>query len=609
MFRDYFAILPTRSRRVAILLIVLLAGSGIAEAAALTTLIPLINPTSVLSSDNLLSAWLRDRDVDPDELTRVALAAFVVLGLGSAALKFLAESAILRLRVGTERDMRMRLTEAMLRMSWTSFHVMRLGDITKAVVAEGNNASLGLQVLLQGTGNALIAVTFTIAAIILSPELTAFTLAFAAVIAAFYYWVNRHAESRSRQLSTATSHIGEDTEDVFGTLKFVRSTGAVSVARDKAFALYQGFAALSFKAHVLISGMRLIFDVSGVLFVGAVLLSTLLTTDGLTATSLAFLALFYRLAPRLQAVQEQVLLARTYRSWLITWRRRLLLAEQNADPPHGLERPKHELDVRLDNVTVTYPGAAHDALHEVSLTIPRGSCVAVVGESGSGKSTMLDLLTGLIAPTRGQVVLDGVATTADIDIAEWQSHIGLVLQDTPIYHATVAENIAWQLPTADRADIVRSAEIANAGAFINGLAEGFETVVGERGGRLSGGQRQRLALARALCRSPWLLLLDEATSALDAESEALVLSALERVRGSSTIVIVAHRLATTRIADLVVVMSEGRIVQQGTFTELLAEREGPFAALAVRQGLGADTGPEASSRKAGGEETRAGTIR
>ena len=585
LFRDYFSVLGVRQRRFAVALIVLLTASGLAEAAALAMLIPLINPESVLAADNAISSTLRSQGVDADDLTRLALAAFAVLGVLAAALKFAAESAILRLRVRTERDMRGTLTDALLGMTWTSFHAMRLGDITKAIVAEGNNASLGLQVLLQATGNAMIALVFSITAVVLSPQLTLFTLTFAALIALCYRWINRHAEARSRELSAATSRIGEDTEDVFSTLKFVRSTGAVAAAQDNAWSLYQGFSRLSFRAHVLISSMRLIFEFGGVLFVAAVLFASMLAGNGLTATSLAFLALFYRLAPRLQAVQEQVLLSRTYRSWLVTWRSRLLSARENRDPRNGVAVPSHRSGIRLDEVTVRYPGAGHDALHRVSLSIPKGACIAVVGESGSGKSTMLDLLTGLITPTGGRVMLDEVVDTRDVDIAAWQSHLGLVLQETPIYHATIAENIAWQLSGAEKGDIVRSADAANARSFIDALPEGFDTVVGERGGRLSGGQRQRLALARALCRSPWLLLLDEATSALDSESESLVLSSLENVKGTTTMVIVAHRLATTQIADRVVVMSQGRIVQEGTFHELLADADGVFAGMAVSQGL------------------------
>ena len=589
LFRDYFAVLSPRRRRGAVGLVLLLTASGIAEAGALAMLIPLISPDSVLNSDNALASLLRDRDVSVEGLARLALVGFAILGLGSAVLRFSAEAAILRMRVRTELDMRVRLTDALLNMTWTSFHSMRLGDISKAIVAEGNNASLGLQVLLQATGNALIAVLFTLSALALSPQLTLFTLTFAGAIAFVYRWVNRHAEIRSRELSASTSRIGEEAEDVFSTLKFVRSTGGVGDARGRALSLYRGFSDLSFNANVLISGMRFLFELAGVLFVGAVLATAVIGGGGLSAGSIAFLALFYRLAPRLHAVQEQVLLARTYRSWLLTWLTRLRRAEMNADARQGRSTPSHKVGIELEGVTVRYPGSQGNALDDVSLSIPAGSCIAVVGESGSGKSTMLDLLTGLITPTSGRVVLDGRVDTSEVDIAAWQDRIGLVLQETPIYHASVAENIAWQLPDVARQTIVDSADAAYAKGFIDALPEGFDTVVGERGGRLSGGQRQRLALARALCRSPWLLVLDEATSALDSESEALVLAALERAKGTSTMVLVAHRLTSAQMADEVIVMSDGRIDQRGSFQDLLADTGGQFAAMAAKQGLLAGT--------------------
>ena len=185
----------------------------------------------------------------------------------------------------------------------------------------------------------------------------------------------------------------------------------------------------------------------------------------------------------------------------------------------------------------------------VNAVIPHGSCIAVVGPSGCGKSTVADLLLGLLAPTSGRVTVDGAAL-ADLDIEQWRKRIGLVLQDRPVFHASVLENIAWG-EEVDRARAEDAAKKANAWAFISALPNGLDEIVGEKGSRLSGGQRQRIALARALYRRPWLLLLDEATSALDGESEASVINTLQNIKGLCTIVIFAHQLRTVSMADTV----------------------------------------------------------
>jgi ATP-binding cassette subfamily B protein len=199
---------------------------------------------------------------------------------------------------------------------------------------------------------------------------------------------------------------------------------------------------------------------------------------------------------------------------------------------------------------------------------------------------LLDLVTGLLQPTAGAVRLNGV-DLADVDLRDWRSHIGFVMQDAPVFHTTVLENIAWGDPAPDETRAARAVEMANLADVIAGLPDGLHTEVGQKGGRFSGGQRQRLALARALYREPWLLILDEATSALDAESEQVIQAALASLRGSCSMLIVAHRLKTVQIADRILVLNTGEVVQQGTWSELLAA-DGPFRRQAVAQGLGAE---------------------
>jgi subfamily B ATP-binding cassette protein MsbA len=195
--------------------------------------------------------------------------------------------------------------------------------------------------------------------------------------------------------------------------------------------------------------------------------------------------------------------------------------------------------------------------------------VALVGPSGAGKSTLVDLLPRLREPTVGRLLLDGVPL-AELSRSSLRGLLGVVSQDTVLFHDSIHANIAYGVPQATRAEVERAAEAANAREFIGRLPRGYDTILGERGMRISGGQRQRIAIARALLRNAPILILDEATSALDTQSERLVQEAIERLMANRTVLVIAHRLATVRQADEILVLDEGRIIQRGSHTELLA---------------------------------------
>ena len=226
-------------------------------------------------------------------------------------------------------------------------------------------------------------------------------------------------------------------------------------------------------------------------------------------------------------------------------------------------------ELRFDRVTFRYESDGVDVLHDVSFTVPRGKVVALVGPSGAGKTTLLDLVARFHDTTGGQILLDDAPLTT-LNRHSLRALMGIVSQDTVLLNDTVAANIAYGRPDASLAQVTAAAEAANAMEFIAALPEGMETMLGERGTRLSGGQRQRIAIARALLRDPPLLMLDEATSALDTESERLVQAAIDRLMRDRTVLVVAHRLATVRSADAIVVLQDGRVVEQGDHATLLA---------------------------------------
>ncbi len=238
--------------------------------------------------------------------------------------------------------------------------------------------------------------------------------------------------------------------------------------------------------------------------------------------------------------------------------------------------------IRFDNVSFRYPARPeHPALDRVSLEVRPGETVALVGPSGAGKSTVIQLIERFYDPTEGAVLLDGIDLRS-LARHDFRRHMALVPQDAVIFAATARENIRFGRPDASDGEVEEAARAAYAHDFLARLPEGYDTQVGERGVMLSGGQKQRIAIARAILRDAPVLLLDEATSALDAESERLVQSAIDRMSRGRTTVIIAHRLATVKNADRIVVFDEGRIVAEGSHDELVSEG-GLYARLARLQ--------------------------
>jgi ABC-type multidrug transport system fused ATPase/permease subunit len=225
-------------------------------------------------------------------------------------------------------------------------------------------------------------------------------------------------------------------------------------------------------------------------------------------------------------------------------------------------------DIAFEDVSFEYKEST-PVLKHVSFNAPAGSTTALVGSSGSGKSTLISLAMAFNRPLDGRVTVDG-RDLASIRLRDYRSQLGVVLQDNFLFDGTIAENISFAHPHATREQIIEASRIAHCEEFINGFADGYDTIVGERGVKLSGGQRQRVAIARAILAEPRILILDEATSSLDSESEAMIQDGLQSLRRGRTTFVIAHRLSTIRSADQILVLEGGEIVERGTHEELLA---------------------------------------
>jgi len=300
-------------------------------------------------------------------------------------------------------------------------------------------------------------------------------------------------------------------------------------------------------------------------------------TGAAAANIVVVLALFGRLFPRITTIQAQL----HHLNWNVP-AVGIIGELQAAAEAEGERQDDSSERLRVDRPTVL---TIHDlqvklgervALDGVNLTLPIPGLLAIVGRSGAGKSTLVHALLGLAEPSEGTIRL-GAHDLAAAPLSAWRRAIGYVPQETILFHASIRENLTLVHPSVSDAEIKIAAQRAHAYDFIQALPRGFDTIIGDQGVKLSGGQRQRLGIARALLGNPVLLLLDEAMSALDGQSETEVLRALEELRGQMGILLVAHRLAAARTADVICVFDTGRVVETGSWNELMSRKKRLYA--------------------------------
>ena len=452
-------------------------------------------------------------------------------------------------------------------------------DTTQIKSAVGATASVALRNVILGVG-ALMMMVYT------SPRLSMIVIAAIPLIVLPIVGFGRKVRERSRaaqdSLADATAYASESISAVRTMQAFTNGShvrGRFSSAVDFAF----NAARLAVRTRALLTGFAifLIFaSVVAVLWIGAndVLAGTM--SGGTLGQFLLYAVFAGGALGALSEVWGELSQAAGSAERLIE-----LLSTQSAitspEKPAALAKPAKG-EITFEDVTFNYPSRPEQpTLTGLSMAIKPGETVAIVGPSGAGKSTIFALLLRFYDPEKGTVKLDNLDIKNLVE-DDFRSQIALVPQDTMIFASSAAENISYGRPTASRDTVIAAAKAANAHDFIEKMPEGYETILGERGVTLSGGQRQRLAIARAILKDAPVLLLDEATSALDAESEKLVQDALDHLMEGRTTLIIAHRLATVLKADRILVMDEGKIIEEGTHKALI-KKKGVYAGLAKLQ--------------------------
>jgi len=469
-------------------------------------------------------------------------------------------------------DMRKRVNEHVLRLPVSYFDGTQTGILISRILndAEGIRNLVGTG-LVQLIGGLVTAVLALVVLFWLNWALTSITLlillTFAGGMALAFTKLRPIFRERSVITADVTGRLGQSLSGIRVVKTYIAerreqlvfARGVHKLLRNIARTI-TGVSALTAFTTVIVGGVGVLMIVVG----GHAILNGKMTL-GDFFTYVLFIGLVA--APLVQIASIGTQVSEAFAGLDRIREIRMMPTEDEHDAERG-HVPDIEGDVRFEDVSFAYAENV-PVLRDISFHSPAGSTTALVGSSGAGKSTLISLIMAFNHPQSGRLLIDG-RDLAGLRLGEYRSHLGVVLQDNFLFDGSIAENIGFSKPGASMDEIVAAARAAHCDEFISRFADGFDTVVGERGVRLSGGERQRVAIARAILADPRILILDEATSSLDSESEALIRDGLRRLRRGRTTFVIAHRLSTIASADQILVLEEGRIVERGTQDELLA---------------------------------------
>ena len=484
---------------------------------------------------------------------------------------FLSSATIIPIRTGVVRDIRNQLYQKINALSLGFFSEERKGDIIARMSGDvqeiENSIMASLDMLFK---NPILIISYFIALIVTSWQLTLFTIIFVPIFGWFMGFVGRKLKAQSIEAQGLWSDTMSQVEETLGGLRIIKAFCAEKLMNERFDKVNSNYRKNVMRVNIR---QQLAHPMSE--FLGTVMIIIVLWVGGMlvlnnhTLTGPKFIYYLVMLYSIINPLKEFSKAGYNIPKGLASMERvdKILKAEisiKEKSNPHPIMAFEHEIEFR--NVSFKYD--QQWVLKDINLVIPKGKMIALVGQSGSGKSTLVDLIPRYYDVQKGEVLIDGI-NVKDLGIHDLRRLIGNVNQEAILFNDTFKNNIKFGTVEATDEQIANAARIANAYDFIMQSENGFDTNIGDRGGRLSGGQRQRVSIARAILKNPPILILDEATSALDTESERLVQDALTHLMKTRTTIAVAHRLSTIRNADEICVLHEGRIIERGTHEELI----------------------------------------
>ena len=507
-----------------------------------------------------------------DSFTLIVLGAFLII---STFLKvgtmYMAFFTMIPIRTGVVRDIRNQINKKITELPLGFFSEERKGDIIARVSGDVNEVETSIMSSLDMLfKNPILIIIYLIGMIVISWQLTVFVLVLLPLAGYVMGQVGKKLKRKSLEGQQQWGGLMSQIEETLGGLRIIKAFNAekkIQTRFENSNDRFRRTTIRIYRRQQMAHPMSEFLGTATIAIVlwygGTLILSNHSTIDA--STFIYYLVIFYSIINPAKDLSKSVY---AIQKGLASMDRidKILKAESNINDPADPKKIELNKEIRYNNIWFKYQ---HDwVLKGVDLVIPKGKTVALVGQSGSGKSTLVDLLPRFYDVDKGSITIDGT-DIRDASLYDLRGLMGNVNQEAILFNDTFFNNISFGVEGATLEQVKEAARIANAHEFIMASEDGYNTNIGDRGGKLSGGQRQRISIARAILKNPSILILDEATSALDTESERLVQEALENLMRNRTTIVIAHRLSTIRNADEICVMHEGEIVERGRHKELL----------------------------------------
>ena len=485
---------------------------------------------------------------------------------------FLSSATIIPIRTGVVRDIRNQLYQKITSLPLGFFSEERKGDIIARMSGDVQEVESSIMSSLDMLfKNPILIVVYFATLLFVSWQLTLFTIVFVPIFGWFMGIVGRKLKQKSIKAQALWSDTMSQVEETLGGLRIIKAFCAEKKMNTRFDRINSAYRNDIMRVNIRQSMAHPMSEFLGTVMIIIVLwFGGVLVLNNKAITGPTFIYYMVILYSIIQPLKDFSKAGYNIPKGLASMERidRILMAE-NTIRESARPRPIHSFEHQIEFRNVSFRYGEQWVLKDINLTIPKGKTIAIVGQSGSGKSTLVDLIPRYYDVQEGEVLIDGI-NVKSLGLNDLRQLIGNVNQEAILFNDSFRNNIAFGVDNATQEQIEEASRIANAYDFITASEQGFDTSIGDRGGRLSGGQRQRVSIARAILKNPPILILDEATSALDTESERLVQDALERLMKTRTTVAIAHRLSTIKNADEICVLHEGRIVERGTHDELLS---------------------------------------
>jgi len=565
---------------------------GMLEGVGILMLLPLLHFSGILETTSTITGNEGGnffQNIDPSVSLPVVLIIYTGIILMQSGLKRYQSNINVQIQQSFHSFLSIRLFQSLANAKWPFLAGKKKSDITHILISELARVTGGTQFFLQLTATVILSLIQIAIAFFLSPMFTLVVIIGGLIFFSLMQIYIKQAKLMGAELSHYNRDLFFAISEHLNGIKEVKSCGMEEMHVADYTRLRKKIEKNYIRFNQVQSRTQMLYKVGAAVFISIFFYSAVNIFLIRPEELLLIIVIFARLWPRLSSfqggLQHVVMMLPAFKAVLgfesECKKEKEAYGEEETNSLKGLkESIDLKIGIEFKDVSFNYNTKnSINAVKNLSFLIPAGATLALVGESGAGKSTVADLITGILIPTQGTVLIDGVSLNK-LNVHLWRKSIGYVPQDAFLFNASIRNNMLWANHEASEEEIWAALKMASVDDFVANLTKGLETEVGDRGVRLSGGERQRIVLAQALVRKPSVLILDEATSSLDIENEKRIHYAIESLHGKMTIIIIAHRLSTIKNADQIIVLDQGMLVEKGNYEMLIKDQESRFKSLA-----------------------------